>query len=89
MRYREFAKTGFKTSLVGMGTYYDALWIAQAMIFRIQRGKDKKLDSLKAGLEAGLNFIDTAEIYTSENIVAEAIKERKRDELFVATKVFQ
>jgi len=89
MRFREFAKTGFKTTLVGMGTYYDPLWIVQAMIFRVQRGKDKKLDSLKAGLEAGLNFIDTAEIYQSENIVAEAIKEKKRDELFVATKVFQ
>ncbi len=89
MRYREFAKTGFKTSLVGMGTYYDGLWIAQARIFRFQRGKDKKLDALKAGLEAGVNFIDTAEIYSSENIVAETIKERKRDELFVATKVFR
>jgi diketogulonate reductase-like aldo/keto reductase len=89
MRYREFAKTGFKTSFVGMGTFYDALWIAQAFIFHFQRGKDKKLDALKAGLEAGMNFIDTAEIYTSESIVAKAMKERKRDELFVATKVFQ
>jgi diketogulonate reductase-like aldo/keto reductase len=89
MRYREFAKTSFKTSLIGMGTFYDAFWIGQAMIFHFQRGKDKKLDALKAGLEAGINFIDTAEIYRSENIVAEAIKERKRDELFVATKVFQ
>lgn len=89
MRYREFAKTGFKTSLVGLGTYYDPLWIAQAMIFHIQRGKDKKLDALKAGLEAGINFIDTAEIYQSESIVAQAIKDRKRDELFVASKVFR
>jgi diketogulonate reductase-like aldo/keto reductase len=89
MRYKEFAKTGFKTSLVGMGTYYDPLWIAQAMILGVQRGKEKKLDALKAGLEGGINFIDTAEIYRSESIVAEAIKERKRDELFVATKVFR
>ncbi len=59
------------------------------MIFGLQRGKDRKLDALKAGLEAGVNFIDTAEIYRSESIVAGAIKGSKRDELFVATKVFQ
>ncbi len=89
MHSREFAKTGFKTTNVGMGTYYDPLWIAQAYIFGVQRGKAKKLDALKAGLDAGINFIDTAEIYQSESIVADAIKGRKRDELFIATKVFR
>ncbi len=86
--YREFGNTGFKPSVLGMGTYYDAFWIASAMLFKIQRGKGKKIDALKAGLENGINFIDTAEIYQSEPLVAEAIKGRKRDELFIATKVW-
>lgn len=89
MLSKEFAKTGFKTTDVGMGTYYDPLWIAQTYIFGIQRGRAKKLDALKAGLDAGINFVDTAEIYRSESIVADAISGRKRDELFVATKVFR
>lgn len=71
-----------------MGTYYDALWIASAMIFKIQRGGRDKIDALKAGLESGINFIDTAEIYQSETLVCEAIRGRKRDELFIATKVW-
>jgi diketogulonate reductase-like aldo/keto reductase len=86
--YREFGDTGFKASVIGMGTYYDAFWIASAMIFRVQKGKSKKIDALKVGLESGINFIDTAELYQSESLVGEAIKGRKREELFIATKVW-
>lgn len=88
MIYREFAKSGFKTSVIGMGTYYDSLWIAAAMLFKGHRGEVQKLSALKAGLDGGINFIDTAEIYQSEGIVARAIAGRKRDELFLATKVW-
>ncbi len=87
MRYREFAKTGFKTSVVGMGTYYDPLWIAAGMVFRVQMHRKRILEALKTGLDNGINFIDTAEIYQSETIVSEAIRGRKRDDLFIASKV--
>jgi diketogulonate reductase-like aldo/keto reductase len=88
LRYREFGNTGFKTSVIGLGTYYDPIWIASAILFRVQEGRQKKIDALKAGLDQGINVIDTAEIYQSETLVREAIKERKRDELFVASKVW-
>lgn len=88
LRYREFAKTGFKLSTVGMGTYYDPAWIAFATILGIQRGRESKLKALKAGLDSEINFIDTAEIYRSESIVADAIAGRKRDEIFIASKVW-
>jgi diketogulonate reductase-like aldo/keto reductase len=39
-------------------------------------------------LELGINLIDTAEIYRTENIVAEAIKGHDREDLFIATKLF-
>jgi len=71
-----------------MGTYFDPFWIFVATVFRIQRGKSKRLEALKLGLDQGMNFIDTAELYRSETIVAEAISGRKRDELFIATKVW-
>jgi diketogulonate reductase-like aldo/keto reductase len=41
---------------------------------------------LVQGIELGANFIDTAEIYRTEETVKEAIKDR-RDRVFVATKV--
>jgi diketogulonate reductase-like aldo/keto reductase len=58
------------------------------MLFGIRRGKENKLEVLKTGLDSGINFIDTAEIYRSEPIVATAIAGRKRDEIFVASKVW-
>jgi diketogulonate reductase-like aldo/keto reductase len=88
LKYREFAKTGFKVSVVGIGTYYDPQWIALAMLLGIRLGKEKKLEALRTGLDSGINFIDTAELYRSEPIVAKAIGGRKRDEIFIASKVW-
>ena len=55
--------------------------------------KDNKFDkefiwSLEYGIELGMTFIDTAEVYAdghSETLVGKAIK-NKRDKVFVATK---
>jgi diketogulonate reductase-like aldo/keto reductase len=53
-----------------------------------QRGSmSEKIAALKKGLELGINLIDTAEIYQTEDIVAEAIEGHRRDDLFIATKV--
>jgi len=35
-----------------------------------------------------MKLVDTAEIYGSESLVAKAIRGRRRDELFIATKVW-
>lgn len=48
-------------------------------------------DLLAAAMDAGINFLDTANVYShgeSERIVGEAIADRDRSELAVATKVF-
>src|SRR5271169_1640738 len=71
-----------------MGTYYDPQWIATAKTIGWRRGAKSKVEALKSGLDGGMNFIDTAEIYGSEPLVAEAIKGRKREDLFIATKVW-
>ncbi|MBO3798425.1 MAG: aldo/keto reductase [Thermoproteota archaeon] len=88
MEYREFGKTGFKVSVIGMGTYYDPSYIILARLLRLHRRKALKIAALRKGIELGINLIDTAEIYETEGIVAEAIKGFKRDELFIATKVW-
>jgi diketogulonate reductase-like aldo/keto reductase len=72
MEYREFGRTGVKVSAIGMGTYYDPTYIAAALLFRYHHDRDKKIAALKKGLELGVNLIDTAEIYQTEPIVADA-----------------
>ncbi|MEM2088512.1 MAG: aldo/keto reductase [Thermoproteota archaeon] len=88
MEYREFGKTGFKVSVIGMGTYYDPSYIALARMFNLNWNRDLKKAALRKGIELGINFIDTAEIYQTENLVGEAIRGFRRDELFIATKVW-
>jgi diketogulonate reductase-like aldo/keto reductase len=87
--YREFGRTGVKVSSIGMGTYFDPGYIATSFLFRYSRGREDKVAALKKGLELGMNLIDTAEIYQTEHLVAEAIRGHKREELFIATKVFR
>jgi len=87
MRYKEFAKTGRKVSEIGMGTYYDPLWITTGF-FGWRRGASEKVRAIGAGLDEGVTLVDTAEIYRSEPLVAAAVSGRKRDELFLATKVW-
>ena len=87
MNRKIFGKTGASVSEIGMGTYYDPLWIATATL-GWRRGAASKVEALRAGLDGGINLIDTAEIYRSESLVAKAIEGRKREELFIATKVW-
>lgn len=88
MEYHEFGKTGFKVSDIGMGTYYDPAYIAVSLVLRHQGGRVAKIAALRKGLELGMDLIDTAEVYQTEDIVGEAIKGHDREGLFLATKVF-
>jgi len=88
VNYKTLGKDGPKLSEIGMGTYYDPLWIATAKSIGWMRGASAKVEALKTGLDGGVNLIDTAEIYGSEPLVARAIRGRTREELFVATKVW-
>jgi diketogulonate reductase-like aldo/keto reductase len=76
MQYRPFGPKRDKVSVIGMGTWY------------IDEGDRRKaIAALQAGLDAGINHIDTAEMYgDAELVVAEATKGR-RDEVFLVSKV--
>ena len=86
METKTFGWTGKQTTAIGLGTYYDFPWIIKSRM-GIVGGAEAKVAALKAGLEAGIRLIDTAEIYNSEPLVAKAIEGFPREELFVATKV--
>jgi diketogulonate reductase-like aldo/keto reductase len=89
MEYRQFGKSKIKVSAIGMGTYYDVPWIMGSRLFSYRQGREDKIAALKSGIELGINHIDTAEIYNTEPLVAEAIKGYRRDTLFIATKVWR
>ncbi len=87
MMTKQFGKTGSTVTEIGMGTYYDKPWIRVAK-HGWSIGASRKIQSLRVGLDGGITLIDTAEAYYSEPFVAKAIRGRKRDELFIATKVW-
>jgi len=82
MHYRTLGRTGIKVSPYALG----------AMMFGAAIGNPDHDDSIRIihkALEAGINFIDTADRYSdgeSEEIVGKALKGR-RDDVVLATKV--
>jgi diketogulonate reductase-like aldo/keto reductase len=81
LEFRQFGRTGEKVPVVGMGTW------AIGNSSGEQRREEVK--AIQRGIELGLRFIDTAEVYghgRSESLVGDAIREY-RDEVFLATKV--
>ena len=87
MDSKVFGRTGRSVSEIGMGTYYDPLWIAKAFL-GWRSGSNEKIAAIKSGLDAGMTLVDTAEIYGSEQLVARALQGREREDVFVATKAW-
>ena len=81
MEYRAFGRTGVKVSPLCLGAMMFGAWG--------NPDHDESIDVIHAALDAGINFIDTADVYSageSEEIVAKAIQGR-RDDIVLATKV--
>lgn len=79
MRYRLLGRSGLRVSVIGLGTNQFGGKVDDAGVERI----------IHHALDAGVNFIDTADIYTggrSEETIGRAIK-RRRSEAILATKV--
>jgi len=78
MRYRTLGRTGIQVSPYALG----ALMFATAM----GNAPEDSARIINKALDAGINFIDTADAYgDSEAVVGKALKER-RDEVVLATK---
>jgi diketogulonate reductase-like aldo/keto reductase len=71
MKFKQLGGTKEKIPVIGMGTWEI-------------KDSSEVVRSLLAGLEMGARFIDTAELYGTEPIVAKVLK--KDDNVFVATK---
>ncbi|MFO1351848.1 MAG: aldo/keto reductase [Gammaproteobacteria bacterium] len=88
MQYINLGRTGLKVSKLCLGcmTYGNPNWRPWVL----QEAQARPF--LKQALESGINFFDSADIYSlgaSEEILGRAIKDMaKRDEVVIATKVF-
>jgi len=82
VRYRQFGKTGWRVSEIGFGGARIGGLLAQ------DGGRASSLKTLEAACDAGINFFDTADMYSqgeSETLVGKAFR-KKRDKVFIATK---
>src|SRR3977135_1364023 len=82
MNYRPFASTGVKVSPLCLGAMMFGAWG--------NPDHDESIAIIHRALDAGINFIDTAEVYPrgeSEEIVGKALAGGRRDNVILATKI--
>ena len=81
MEYTTLGRTGLKVSVMGIGCGGPS---------RIGKGtgstEEESIAIIKHGLNSGINFIDTAEIYRTEKIVGKGIEGFNRENLVLSTK---
>src|SRR3954468_16951633 len=80
MEYRQLGRTGVAVSPLCLGTMMFGAWG--------NRDHDDSIRIIHRALDAGINFVDTADVYAggeSEEIVGRALEDR-RDDIVLATK---
>jgi aryl-alcohol dehydrogenase (NADP+) len=88
MKYIRLGNTGLKVSRICLGTmtYGSPTWREWVL------SEEKSRPFIERSLEAGINFFDTADMYSlgeSEAVLGRALKEfAKREQVVIATKVF-
>src|ERR671925_728979 len=82
MDYRTLGRTGVKVSPFCLGAMIFGAWG--------NTDHDESIRIIHRALDAGLNFVDTADVYSrgeSEEIVGKALAGGRRDRVVLATKV--
>jgi aryl-alcohol dehydrogenase-like predicted oxidoreductase len=81
MKYRDFGRTGWKVSEIGLGA-----WAIGASWGEVS--DEDALGAIMTSIDEGVNFIDTADVYgdgRSERLVSKALKD-VHEKVYVATK---
>ena len=81
MEFTNFGKTGMKVSVAGLGC-------GGGSRLGKNRGMSKaeSVALVRTAMDLGVNYLDTANSYTTEDIVGEAINAVSRDQVFIGTK---
>src|SRR5215510_12365066 len=81
MDYRPLGKTGLTVSVAGLGCGGNS---------RLGLGRGASFDDcvavVRTAIDLGVNFLDTAEAYGTEEIVGAAVRNYDRDKLVISTK---
>ncbi len=86
MEYRLLGRTGEKIAAIGLGT-----WLIGGGSSPDYSMDMEAIEAIRYAIELDMTHIDTAEMYGgghAEELVGEAIKSFKRDEIFIASKVW-
>ena len=81
MKHMVTLRNGIQVPALGLGTWF---------LGEKKAAREQELESLRAGISAGMTLIDTAEMYgngKAEKLVKEAIAENKRENLYLVSKV--
>jgi aryl-alcohol dehydrogenase-like predicted oxidoreductase len=82
MRYRQLGSSDLQVSEISLGSW---------MTYGGSVGRDQAEACVEAAFDAGINFIDTANVYSSggaEEFLGEVLAARPRDSYVLATKLF-
>ena len=83
MKHRTLGRTGVRVSPLCLGTMMFGKWGNPS--------HDESIRVIHRALDAGINFIDTADVYArgeSEEIVGKALADGRRDDVVLATKFY-
>jgi predicted aldo/keto reductase-like oxidoreductase len=83
MQYRELGKLGYQVSALG----YGAMRLPEDEEGNVRR--DEAVAVIRAGIDAGINYVDTAPLYNrnqSEAVVGEALQGGYRERVWLSTK---
>lgn len=82
MEYRRLGRTGLRVSAMGIGAGGPSRLGQRDNI----RSEAESVALVLRALDAGVNFIDTAEAYGTEEIVGKAVARRNRGEIIISSK---
>jgi len=81
MEFNTLGRTGLRVSVAGLGCGgHSRLGISQG------KTPDEAVQIVREALDLGINFIDTAETYRTEEIVGTALREVPRSQVILSTK---
>jgi len=81
MQYTTLGRTGLKVSVAGLGTGgFSKLGLGTG------KSEDHAVGIIRAALDVGVNLIDTAAVYGTEDVVGKALRGVDRDSVVVCTK---
>ncbi|MEO1272457.1 MAG: aldo/keto reductase, partial [Myxococcota bacterium] len=91
MEYRNLGRSGVKVSTLCLGAMTFGEADANSFMHKVGSSAEASFAMMNAALDAGINFIDTADVYGQDGLSERVMgrwfeQDGRRDEVFLATK---